>query len=453
MVRAPWIARTIRDFATFSWSEITSAEVPAPGVAVADRVDGDRCRHGTSSLFPQPELGIPSSNIGASSMSSQGTYIVAARRTAIGRVGGLHRRRRIEELAGPVIAAVLADAGIAPTRVDELIAGNVTAGGNPARLIALSAGLPVTVAALTIDRDYASGIDAILHAARLIATGDASIVVAGGAEAISTAPWRVTKPRTVYQTPRFDNEHAAYDQTGNTGAQIAAAEHLAAELQLTRDALDAYALRSHIKAYLAHEAKRFVGEIVPLRVAADETRDESLDGDLTVDDLTDVAPFIEGGRLTPGNCSMPHDGAAFVVLVAEKVWKELGQAPGLRLTASAACAVAPDRETTAPVDALKKLARRVNGGGLRDYGLFELGETSAAQAIAVRDQLGLEDDSLNPDGGAIARGMPVGASSAVSVTRLFTRMVRARTPEAARRGMVVQGCKGGLAVAAAFELV
>lgn len=386
-------------------------------------------------------------------MSLQSTFIVAARRSAIGRVGGLHRRRRIEELAGPIIIAALADAGITPDRVDEFIAGNVSAGGNPARLMALAAGLPGTVAALTIDRDSASGLDAILLGARLIATGEASVVVAGGAESLSTAPWRVARPRTVYQTPRFDSQHAAYDQTGDADPHIAAAELLAVERQLSREALDAYALRSHIRAYLAHEAKRFLGEIVPLRMSAEETRDESLDGDLTAGDLAEIPPFIEDGRSAPGNTALPHDGAAFVVLVSEKIWRELDEIPGLRLKASVACGVAPGREASAPVEALRKLGERVNGSGLRAFGQFELGESSAAQAIAVRDQLGLEDEQLNPDGGALARGLPIGASGAVAVTRLFSRMARHRAKPGVRHGIAVQSCKGGIGVAAAFEAV
>ena len=387
------------------------------------------------------------------SISLPSTFIVAARRTAIGRIGGLHRRRRIEELAAPVIRAALEDAGIVPTDVGELIAGNASAGGNPARIIALAAGLSDAAAALTIDRDCASGLDAILYGARLIATGEASVVVAGGAESLSTAPWRVAKPRTVYQTPHFDSPNAAYDHAGAVGPQVAAAERLAAELQLTRDALDAYALRSHIRAYLAQEAKRFLGEIVPLKMAAEETRDESHDGDLEADDLAQIDPFVEGGRLTPGNTGLPHDGAAFAVLVSEARWKELGQPPALRLMASATCGVAPEAEASAPVEAIRSIEQRLNGAGLRAFGVIELGETSASQAIAVRDQLGIEDDHLNPDGGAIARGLPIGATGAVAVTRLFTRMVRQKNADSARKGIAAQGARGGIGVAAAFEAV
>ena len=388
-------------------------------------------------------------------MTSSGAYIVAARRTVLGRVGGVHRRRRIEEIAGPVIAAALADAGIAATQVDELLAGNVSAGGNPARLIALAAGLPETVGALTIDRQCASGLDAIVHGARLIATGEARVVVAGGAEALSTAPWRVAKPRTVYQTPHFESLTAAFDGNGDATPHVGAGETLARELQLTRETLDAYALKSHIRACMAHDAKRFLKEIVALRTAAEETRDESLDDDLEVDELAELATFIDGGRLTTGNTAMPHDGAAFAVLVAESVWRDLGRKPALCLTAGVTAAVAADREASAPIAALKKLAERIEGRNGRStldrFGLIELGETSAAQAIAVRDQLGIDEERLNPDGGAVARGLPLGAAGAVGVVRLFTRMARARGSDSARRGIAVQGSRGGQATAAAFE--
>ena len=130
-------------------------------------------------------------------MASSPAYIIAARRSALGRVGGLHKGRRIEELCAPIVAAALHDAGINADRVDEVIVGNATQGGNPARLIALAAGLSDSVPAATIDRQCGSGLDAILAAIRAIAAGDAEVIVAGGAEAISTAPWRVAKPRTL----------------------------------------------------------------------------------------------------------------------------------------------------------------------------------------------------------------------------------------------------------------
>ncbi len=130
-------------------------------------------------------------------------YIIAARRSALGRVGGLHRNRRIEDLAAPVVRAALADAGLGPEAVDEILIGNATQGGNPARLIALAAGLPETSAAATLDRQCGSGLDAIIAACRTIGGGEADVIVAGGAESLSTAPWRVAKPKSIYQTPHF----------------------------------------------------------------------------------------------------------------------------------------------------------------------------------------------------------------------------------------------------------
>src|SRR3990172_4836282 len=130
-------------------------------------------------------------------------YIIAARRTAIGRIGGLHKSRRIEDLCAPVVAAALQDSGLEPEQIEELIVGNATQGGNPARVIALAAGLPETVSASTIDRQCGSGLDAILSSIRRVAMGDAEAIIAGGAETISTAPWRISKPRSLYQLPHF----------------------------------------------------------------------------------------------------------------------------------------------------------------------------------------------------------------------------------------------------------
>jgi acetyl-CoA C-acetyltransferase len=130
-------------------------------------------------------------------------YIIAGRRSAIGRIGGLHKNRRIEDLCAPVVAAALQDSGVKPQEIEELIVGNATQGGNPARLIALAAGLPETVSATTIDRQCGSGLDAVLSAIRRVAAGDAEAIIAGGAETISTAPWRISKPKSLYQLPHF----------------------------------------------------------------------------------------------------------------------------------------------------------------------------------------------------------------------------------------------------------
>src|SRR5262245_6553471 len=379
-------------------------------------------------------------------------YIVAARRTALGRVGGLHRTRRVEDLTAPVIEAALADARVEAKLVDELILGNTSAGGNPARLAALAAGLPETTPAITVDRQCGSGLDAILIAIRIIAAGEADVIVAGGAESLSTAPWRIAKPKSLYQLPYFIGKETNGGDHSSDVLPFEACEALALKLGISRQRQDAYAFASHLKAHAAREARRFVGEIVPLRANPEEGRDQSAAADPNVDDLERELPyFAPDGTLTPGNTSTLHDGAAIVVVVSERMWQSLGKPPALRLVASAALGVAADAESCAPLSAIQKLYARLNGFDRSSVGVFEMNEVSAAQAIALVDGLGLDERVVNPDGGAVTRGHPLGASGAVLVTRLFTRMARARGDQTPRRGAVVQSAVGGLGLAAVFE--
>jgi acetyl-CoA C-acetyltransferase len=384
-------------------------------------------------------------------MPSQSAYIVAARRTAIGRVGGLHRNRRIEELCAPLVGVALQDSGLDPGQVDELIVGNATEGGNPARLIALAAGLPETAPAATIDRQCGSGLDAILAAVRAVTLGDAQAVVAGGAEAISMAPWRVAKPRNLQHLPRFLSYEPGAGEEREGPAYLESTEALAAKLGIGRAEQDAYALRSHLKAEAAREKKRFVGEIAPLRANAEEARDQS---SIAPDfkDLAQLAPYMPpDGTLTPGNTSSLHDGAAVAVVVSKNMWTSLGKPRGLRLLAHAARGMSPDNEGAAPIEAMQKLKARLDGYSLADIGVVEMSETSAAQAIALARTLEIDEDLLNPDGGAIARGHPFAAASSVLVTRLFTRM--ARVNEGPRLGVATLGVAGGMGLAALFEAV
>ena len=200
-------------------------------------------------------------------MALGAAYIVAARRTALGRPGGLHRCRRVETLAAPVLLAALADAGLDAEAVDQIILGNTTAGGNPARIVGLAAGLRDSVPALTVDRQCASGLDAILLAMRAVALGEANVVVAGGAESLSTAPWRVARPRSLFQTPRFMALEPEDAGNGEAPHSVAASEELARRLGIGRDRQDSYTLQSHLRAEQAMSERRFVGEIVPLRMA------------------------------------------------------------------------------------------------------------------------------------------------------------------------------------------
>lgn len=385
-------------------------------------------------------------------MNSRSAYIIAARRTAVGRIGGLHRRRHIEDLCAPLIGVALQDSGLDPRQVDEFIVGNVTQGGNPARLIALTAGLPETTPAATIDRQCGSGLDAILAAVRAVSLGESQAVVAGGADAISTAPWRVAKPRSLHQLPRFLSHDPGSGEEREGPAHLQSSEALAARLGISRAEQDAYALRSHLKAEQARDAKRFVGEIAPLRANVEEARDESSSAP-DFKELAQLAPYVSpDGTLTPGNTSSLHDGASVAVVVSQSVWTSLGKPRGLRLLAHATRGTSPDDEAAAPIEAMLRLKAGYKGLTTSDVGVIEMSESSAAQAIALVRTLDLDADTLNPDGGAIARGHPLAAASSVLVTRLFTRLARGDN-KGASLGIATLGIAGGMGVAALFEAV
>lgn len=402
------------------------------------------------------------------------SYIVAARRTAIGKVGGLHASRRLDQLAAPTVVAALEDAGVPGQRVDELFIGNALQGGNPARLIALASGLPEHVSAVTLDRQCASGLDAILAGCRQIELGEAEVVVAGGAESLSTAPWRIAKPRSLHQLPHFISFEPGSANEDHEASNFEASEELSRKLGISRDQQDAWAVKSHMKARAARDARRFIGEIVPLRGNADEARDQGGLTEPTMEMFEKHLPFLQpDGTLTPGNTSAMHDGAAFVVIVSQAVWEELGKPPALRLMASAAQGVGPDAEAGAPIEVMKKLYSKLNGFNPKDIGVVEMSEASSAQAIALSASLGIDDDMINPDGGAVVRGHPFAAASAVLVVRLFTQMVRGRIKErtalkgsgtdaetacgavdrGAKYGVATVGAIGGLGLAALFEAV
>lgn len=385
-------------------------------------------------------------------MTPKSAFIVAARRTALGKPGGLHRQRRLGDLAAPVVSAVLDDAKLSPARVEQMILGNTTESGNPARLVSLAAGLPESARALTLDMQGASGLAAIVDAARQIGAGDAEIVVAGGAEAISMAPWRIAKPRGVHQTPRFIGLGAGSDEDGVDDGTIEAMDRAAAALGIGREKQDEYAFRSHLAASLARDARRFVKEIVPLRASADEGRDQSA-VEPGLDDLAAMAPLRADGTATAGNISLPHDGAAFAVVVSHAVWEELGKPQAMQILSWSSAGVALAEEIEAPAMAMRRLLARSRGLTVPELDLIELGEASASQAIAFRDVLGISDGTLNPDGGAVVRGNPLGASGAVQAARLFTRMARSKQPDRARLGAAIAAASGGLAIAALFEAV
>ncbi|HEY0836695.1 MAG TPA: thiolase family protein [Azospirillum sp.] len=388
-------------------------------------------------------------------MSRPRAVIVAARRTPVGRIGGLLRDLSVEDLAAPVIRAVLADAGLEPGEVDDVILGNaVGPGGNVARLSALAAGLPVQVPGVTVDRQCGSGLEAINQAARLIEAGAGEVYLAGGVESTSTAPWRIAKPASLFRTPRFyDRARMAPDAVGDPEMGVAA-ENVARAYHITRERQDLYALGSHRKAVAAQAAGRFAREIVPLDLPGGGTaeRDECPRADTSAEKLARLKPaFVEGGTVTAGNACPVNDGAAVVAVVSERRFRRLGLTGGLLVVDSTAAGVDPGLLGTGPVPAVRRLLARNPGLRLDDVDLVEFNEAFAAQVLACLDTLGIAEEKVCVGGGALALGHPYGASGAILVTRLFAGMTAPNA--AARRGLATLGIGGGLGLATLVERI
>jgi acetyl-CoA C-acetyltransferase len=378
--------------------------------------------------------------------------VVAARRTPFGRVGAALRDVRAETLVASVVRAVLDDAKVEAEAVDEVIVGNAAGGyGNIARLGALTAGLPISVPAYSVDRQCGAGLQAIVSAAHAIRAGAAEICVAGGVESPSTAYWRVERPRESREAPRFvARAPFAPPQLGDPEMGIAA-ENVARRWRISRERADRFALRSHRHADRAYRDGTMQAELAALDGAPGLLeRDESIRCDTSLEALARLpAAFLEGGSVTAGNACPVNDGAAAVVLVSERVFSERGFRFGLRVTETAAAGVDPNVLGIGPVDAARKLLARA-ALSIDAFDLVELNEAFAAQVLACADELGIDEARLNVDGGALAIGHPYGASGAALVVRLL-RLQRARRE--ARRSLALIGIAGGLGAAVSFEAV
>ncbi|MBP2231711.1 acetyl-CoA C-acetyltransferase [Azospirillum agricola] len=392
---------------------------------------------------------------------TQSPILVAARRTPVGRIGGSLRDLPVEDLAAPVIRAVLADAGLDPAEVDDVLLGNAAGpGGNVARLSALAAGLPVAVPGLTVDRQCGSGLEAINLAARLVQAGAGDVFLAGGVESTSTAPWRVAKPSGPTRSPVFyDRARFAPDSVGDP-SMGEAAENVAAAFGIARERQDRYALDSHRKAVAAQAAGRFTREIVPLALPDGRTvdRDECPRADTSLDRLARLRPvFREGGTVTAGNACPVNDGAAVVAIVSERRFRALGLTRGLRIVDSQAAGVDPNLLGTGPIPAVRKLLARHPGLTVADIDRIEFNEAFAAQVLASLDALGIDEARVCPGGGALALGHPYGASGAILMTRLFSDLLFPLPgPDdgpAPRRGLATLGIGGGLGLATLVEPV
>ncbi|MBF4567639.1 thiolase family protein [Plantibacter sp. VKM Ac-2880] len=372
--------------------------------------------------------------------------VVAARRTPIATRGRALAALTVEQLAVPVVRAVHEDAGAVlgrTTDIADVVLGNCMGpGGNPARVAALGAGLGFAVPGLTVDRQCGSGLAAIIEAATAIEAGDDRPRIAGGVESASTAPVRSVDGIAYARAPFAPAGWHDPDMTR-------AAEDLARHDGVSRERQDAYAARSTQRAAQAEAAGRFTAELVPLPGAADDDEPTTRHLDRLLPRFT---PLFADGSLTAGNTCRVSDGAAAVLLVPGGA-SSRGAAPGLALRGHAVVGCDPSLPGIGAAPAILEALERADVD-LTSVQAIELVEAFAAQTLAVLDRLGVaeDDERLCADGGALALGHPWGASGAVSVVRLFSRLVRGGAP-AGTLGLAAASVGGGLGVAAVFEVV
>jgi len=359
-------------------------------------------------------------------------YICEGKRTPIGRYGGSLSSVRPDDMAAHVIKTVMAEAsGLSPENIDDAIFGCANQAGednrNVARMATLLAGLPTDVPGGTVNRLCGSGLDAIGLSARTIKAGEADVMLAGGVESMSRAPFVMPKATTA-----FARDNTVYDTTigwrfvnkmmksqYGIDSMPDTAENVAEEFQISREDQDAFALRSQERAAKAQASGRFAMEIAPVTIPQRKGDAVVVDRDehprqTTLEKLASLrAPFREGGSVTAGNASGVNDGAAAVIIASAAAVEKYGLTPQARVLGTATAGVPPRIMGIGPAPASKKLLERL-GLGISDIDVIELNEAFAAQALATTRQLGLPDDAehVNPNGGAIALGHPLGMSGA-----------------------------------------
>jgi 3-oxoadipyl-CoA thiolase len=383
--------------------------------------------------------------------------VLSGVRTPIGRYGGALAGVRPDDLAAIAIAAAVDRAGVEGGSIDDVYLGCANGAGednrNVARMAALLAGLPESVAGVTLNRLCASGLSAVVSACHAVIAGDAEVVVAGGVESMSRAPLVTAKPdvafprgdRTLWDTtlgwrfpnPRFE-ELFPLESMGETG------ENVAERWSVSREEQDAFALRSQERWTAAHRAARFEDEIVPV---GEFGIDEHPRPETSAEVLAKLKPaFREGGSVTAGNASGINDGAAALVIASEERARELSAEPLGAFVASAVAGVDPRVMGIGPVPAVRKLLERA-GISAAELDLVELNEAFASQSIAVIRDLGLDEEKVNVNGGAIALGHPLGMSGARLVVSLLHELRRRE----GRYGLATLCVGVGQGVAALFE--
>ncbi|MBA8823087.1 acetyl-CoA C-acetyltransferase [Saccharopolyspora lacisalsi] len=367
--------------------------------------------------------------------------VVAARRTPVGEAGGVLRNHTVDQLAAPPLTKALEDVGI--EAVTDVVLGNALGpGGNPARVAALRAGLGHAVPGMTLDRQCASGLSAIVTAASMIRAGVGDAYLAGGVESPSTAPWRAWRPRSAAEPPRFYTRAPFAPPQHGDPDMGPAADLVAAEAGISRERQDEFAARSHARAVEARRTGRFDAELVEV---GGTTTDERPRERFTAERLARLRPaFTADGTATAGNSCGINDGAAVVLLVSEAYRRRRGL-PGLRLVDARTSGVDPNRLGLGAAPAMREVLER----GESAPSVVEFNEAFAGQALACLDAAGIDEHRVSPDGGAIALGHPWGASGAILVVRLFDRMVRGDHST----GLSAVSSGGGLGVATMWERV
>jgi acetyl-CoA C-acetyltransferase len=386
-------------------------------------------------------------------------FILSAARTPIGKYLGAFAEVPAPQLGAVAAAEALKRAGAPNDRVDEVIMGNVLQAGvgqNPARQVALKAGLPDTIAAFTVNKVCGSGLKAVMLAAQAIRAGDAELVLAGGIESMSQAPYLLFGIRTGWKY----GDQKAVDAMIHDGLWCAfedwhmgeAAEHIASQCAVSRADQDRFAAQSQQRATAAWEKGAFAAEVISVTVGSGArakvvSRDEGLRPDTTAESLARLKPaFREGGCVTAGNSSMLSDGAAAVVVGTARGAERLGKKPLARIVAYSTSGVAPRDIFIAPVYAVRQVLDRA-GLALKDIDLFELNEAFAAQMLACGKELKLDESIVNVNGGAIALGHPIGASGA----RVLVTLLYALEQRGLKRGLASLCLGGGNAVAMVVE--
>jgi acetyl-CoA C-acetyltransferase len=387
--------------------------------------------------------------------------IISAARTPVGKFLGSLKAFSATELGAIVVRESVKRAGVAPEDVDEVIMGCVIQAGlgqNPARQAALRGGLLPAVSAVTVNKVCGSGLKAVMMAAQGIQLGDTDIVVAGGMESMSNAPYLLPKAREGYRLGNGvlvdaminDGLWDVYNDyhMGCTG------EVVSEKFDVSREAQDEYALNSHRKAAAAIKAGRFKDEIVPVGIPQKKgaavifDTDETVREDTSIEALGKLKPAFkkEGGTVTAGNAPGVNDGASAVVVTSLDKAKALGAEPMARIVAQATSGVEPAMVMMAPVEAIKKVLKKA-GWSNGDVDLFELNEAFSVQAVAITKELGLDPARLNVNGGAVALGHAIGQSG----SRLLTTMLYELKRRDAHRGVISLCLGGGNAVAMAVE--